>query len=87
VEADLSERRTALLDFALWPENEAPLAVLRAMQTQWRTGGMSGGIVGLDYNVLPWVMQQLGIRKKEVPEVFDGLRIAERTAIDYLNER
>lgn len=38
---------------------------------------MAGALVGLDYNVAPWVMKMCGIDDSEQSVVFQGLRIAE----------
>ena len=48
------------VQFGVWAENEAPLAVLMAMRTQLRRSGLDGRVEGLDYAVLPWVMRRCG---------------------------
>ncbi|WP_203466391.1 DUF1799 domain-containing protein [Dechloromonas sp. TW-R-39-2] len=73
--------------FDLWPENDAPLSLLLAMQTQWRVGGMKGEPLGLDYSVLPFVMKQIGVADRDESSVFHGLRIAEQEVLRVLNDR
>lgn len=69
----------------MWRENEAPLTVLVAMRKQLRRCGMGGQIYGLDYNVLPWVMQQVGILPADTAEVFGRVQIAEDALVEYCN--
>lgn len=61
------------------------LNALFAMRTQWRTAGMNGALVGLDYGVLPWVLRQIGLA--ESPELFAGLQVAESEVIKCLAAR
>lgn len=63
----------------VFPENVAPLQVFCALLTQWRVG-MSGA-TGLDYAVLPAVLDLCGIKKKRRPDVFDALRVLEGEAL------
>lgn len=43
----------------LWPCNATAMRVFIAMQTQWRVG--MAGATGLDYAVLPTVLEMLGV--------------------------
>lgn len=54
------------------------------MGTQWRMG--FNGPVGLDYNVLPMMIKQLGVPKKERRRVFDDVMVMERAALMVLRE-
>lgn len=88
--ADEAQLRQALADvptFALWPENEAPLALLVRMQTQVRVAGANGVVIGIDYQSLPWVMRQVGILPEEESNVFRRLQCAESEMVAVLAER
>lgn len=74
-------------DFLLWPDNQMAIDVLMAMQTQWRVGGMAGLLVGLDYNVLPFVFRQVGVKAEDEAQVFGGLRIAELEVMRIVNRK
>lgn len=86
IEADLSEREEQCVDIEIWPENEAPLMVLCAMQTQWLRGGMDGVIYGLNYAALPPVMRYQRIPAAEQPDVFAGLQVLEMAVLSVINE-
>lgn len=63
----------------MWPESILPMRVFQAMRTQWRMG--FNGPTGLDYSVLPAVMKQMGVRKKERKCVFAAVQVMEREAL------
>lgn len=68
----------------IWPENLLPMQVFQAMGTQWRMG--FNGLVGLDYNVLPMMIKQLGVPKKERKRVFSDVMVMERAALRAMRE-
>lgn len=57
--------------------------MFRSMSTQWRTG--MGGITGLDYNVLPWLMKMEGIDDEAA--ALNDVRIMERAALDLIHSK
>lgn len=63
----------------IWPENWAALEVFSALQTQWRVG--MAGPTGLDYAVLPVVMDLQGIAPAERAECFAGVQEMESEAL------
>lgn len=69
----------------VWPENWTAVSLFSAMITQWRTGGM-GGLVGLDYGVIPTVAMMAGVNPTpdEWPALFHDLRVMEAAALDAL---
>ncbi|MFZ4537816.1 DUF1799 domain-containing protein [Propionivibrio sp.] len=85
IAAAIEHGRCAPCPYALWPENEAPMNVLIAMRKQLRRSGMDGRVDGLDYAVLPWVMQQLGIAPEATASVFEALQWAEDEMVACLN--
>ena len=88
--AQLAELREWLqgqaADFGLWPENQRPVQVLAMMATQWRVSAM-GGYMGLDYNVLPFVLRTAGIGKKHEADTFVGLQILEREVLSLMADK
>lgn len=66
----------------VWPDCWDSVDAFFAMSTQWRVG--PSGAVGLDYNVLPWVLQQIGL--DDVPAVFADLRIMELAALNEMRQ-
>jgi hypothetical protein len=66
----------------VWPDNVDTVNVFIAASTQWRVG--MGGATGLDYAALPAIMKFVGIPKKRQSEVFEGIRLMERAALDEM---
>lgn len=53
------------------------------MSTQWVAG--AGGVLGLNYAVLDFVMERCGVRKKkEKDSVFRDIRTLEESALDQM---
>lgn len=72
-------------DHGVYPENWPAFTVFASMLTQWRTS--YGGIIGLDYSVLPSVMRWLAIPPADEPEVFEAVRVMESAALPELNAK
>lgn len=53
------------------------------MSTQWRTG--MGGVTGLDYNVLPWLMKLIGVENEAT--ALNDVRVMESTALTMIHRR
>lgn len=74
--------------FDIWPDNHDVWEVWRCLSsTQWRTvstGGMEPRILrtGLDYAVIPGVLELLGIAPASRGRVFGGLREMELAALE-----
>jgi hypothetical protein len=66
----------------VWPDCWDAAQVFIAMSTQWRVGPAS--VSGLDYSVLPWVMQQYGI--SDTAGVFEDVRIMEYAALQQMSD-
>lgn len=60
--------------------------MLIAMRKQLRRSGLIGRVDGLDYGVLPWVMQQVGIPAEQTASVFRRLQWAEDELVEALGE-
>ncbi|WP_294615407.1 DUF1799 domain-containing protein [uncultured Gilliamella sp.] len=61
----------------IWQDNLDSFRLFSAMSTQWRA--TVGGITGLDYNCLPWVMKMQHI--KESDNIFNDIQIMESEAL------
>ncbi|MBH3360442.1 DUF1799 domain-containing protein [Pseudomonas putida] len=68
----------------VWPDAWPAFRVFEALGTQWRVA--SGGPYGLDYNAIPAAASMLGIRRRELTEVFQDLRIMEHEALGVMAE-
>ena len=67
----------------VFPDVWDSFMVFEFLGTQWRTS--SGGVIGLDYNVIPLAFKTLGIKKSKQDGVMFDIRIMESTAINILN--
>lgn len=68
----------------IWPENWLAFEVFGASLTQWRVG-MSGP-TGLDYTVLPVVMDLIDVPKESRAECFEGVRVMESEALKVIRQ-
>ena len=67
----------------VWPDNWESVGVFLAMDTQWRFGAM--GPTGLDYGVLPTVLQDfLNIKRADWPAIFHDIRVMESAALQQM---
>ncbi len=70
----------------MWPENVQAVEIFQQLGTQWQAAPM-GGYLGLNYAVLPTVMEWAGIRvhADDMPDVWHALRWLENAALGVLN--
>lgn len=68
----------------VWPDVWSALRLFEAMSTQWRTG--MGGPSGLDYSIIPATALMLGIKRRDLPDIFPDLRIMEAEALAVMAE-
>lgn len=66
-------------DVELWAVNAEAFSVFNSMSTQWRSG--MGGATGLDYGVLPVVMDLEGVEADDRQHVFRDVRTMEQEAL------
>ncbi|SQI39270.1 Uncharacterised protein [Providencia alcalifaciens] len=69
-------------DVEVVPDVWESYLVFSAMSTQWRVG--MNGATGLDYSVIPNVLELLNIKNKAT--IFDDLRVMELKALELINE-
>lgn len=72
-------------EHGIFPDNAITVAIFQDMLTQWRTG--PGGIIGFDYNVLPFIFRTRRIKREEREDTFDCLQIMERAAINAIHQK
>lgn len=72
-------------EVGVWECNADAYYVFRSMATQWRVG--MAGATGLDYAAMPVVMDMVGVRRKNRPDVFESVRIMEEEALTTWAER
>lgn len=72
-------------DVMVWDINWDAFRVFNELNTQWRIGGM-GSATGLDYNVIPTVGKMLGLKKKQINDMFPDLRVMENEALITMAE-
>ncbi len=71
-------------DVEIWPDNWPVFRLFNALGTQWRTG--PGGATGLDYSVVREVAILIGIKKRQIPELFPDLQVMEAEALAVMAE-
>ncbi len=69
----------------IWPENLAAFEAFGGMLTQWRTG-MSGP-TGLDYAVLPAVLDLQDVPPSARRQMFDDIRLMEAAALEAMRKK
>lgn len=69
----------------VWPENWPTWLIFRDCATQWRTAGMTGVKVGLDYTPLFRLMDESGLSRGEWREAFDDIRVLEGAALKAMH--
>lgn len=69
----------------VYPDNWRTVLIFSDVLTQWRTG--PGGLVGLDYGILPLVFRMREIPRDDRPELFDGIRVMESAALAAIREQ
>lgn len=67
----------------MWPDNATTVEVFAHLGTQWRIGAR--GPIGLDYTVIPVVLQLLRVAAEQHVDVFAGIRIMEHAALEEMN--
>lgn len=68
----------------LFPENQQAWDLFEAVRTQWRTG--MAGPTGLDYQVIPTVLQLRGIPRRQWKDLFEDIRTMEFAVLELQAE-
>ena len=72
------------VDVEVWPDVWPAFRLFEALGTQWRLG--PGGPSGLDYTAIPCTAKMIGIKRKDLKDVFPDLRIMENEALAVMVE-
>ena len=89
-ESELAGLGLSLADFGddtveVWEENEPAISLFGSISTQWRAG--PGGPIGLDYGVMFYRMDRMGLTAGEHEQLFQDMRIVESEALSEMNTR
>lgn len=68
----------------VWPDAWSAFRLFDAMGTQWRVG--PGGPSGLDYTAILSTAAMLGIRRRDLTDIFPDLRVMEVEAMAVMAE-
>lgn len=68
----------------IYPDCWPVVMLMMDMATQWRTS--MGGIIGLDYNVLPMLFSMRGVADADRAVMLDDLQVMECEALHLFNE-
>ena len=68
--------------FIVWEENWEIVLMFLRLQTQWNVS--TGGVIGLKYEVLPWLCDLYSI--KDVRTMFEGLQVMEGAALKEIQK-
>ncbi len=63
--------------FEVWPENWDAVQMWCRVQTQWRAS--AGGVIGLDYSVLEWLLRLYEVKDQRA--LLEDLQIMEGAAL------
>lgn len=70
-------------DFEVWEENWPAVEMFLRVQTQWRT--TMGGILGLDYGAVAWLLKLYEVEDPRA--LLEDLQIMEAAAMMALNSK
>ncbi|QRI87836.1 DUF1799 domain-containing protein [Pseudomonas putida] len=68
----------------VWPDAWPAFRLFDAMGTQWRVG--HGGASGLDYTAIPATASMLGIKRRDLTDIFPDLRVLEVEALSVMQD-
>ena len=70
-------------DVEVWPDNLNAVNLFISVSTQWRSG--VSGPTGLDYAVLPYVIERASIDRADYDQVFADIRVLEESALEIMH--
>ncbi|MPQ85507.1 hypothetical protein F0170_16815 [Pseudomonas sp. MAFF 730085] len=71
--------------FEVWPCVWPAFRLFDGLSTQWRTGAC--GATGIDYTAITSVAELIGMKKKQLREIFPDLQIMEAEALLVMSEQ
>jgi hypothetical protein len=72
----------------VWPDCWRAVHTFVQLSTQWRIVALPSGaqhLLGLDYGVIPAVLELAGVPREEWSDVFADLRVMEQAALEKIN--
>lgn len=72
---------------SVWPENWRAWCLFLEFQTQWRTAGMTGVRVGLEYLPLMQRLDRVARNADDWEDLFTDVRVMEIAALDQMAEQ
>lgn len=69
--------------FGVWPENEITVGAFLALEWQWQAGRTADGSqrLLLAQDPIKSTLELMGVKRRQWPEVFDGLKVMELAAL------
>lgn len=71
--------------YSVWPDNWQPLMIFEQLLSQLNVG--PGGVVGLRYEALPFVLRMNQVPRAQQPALFDDLRQMERHFVTLAHDK
>ena len=68
----------------IWPDNMQAVNVFIASSTQWRID--SKRATGLDYTAVESTMRMMGIKRKDMGDILEDIRVMEYEALDTMRK-
>ncbi|MFT0580570.1 DUF1799 domain-containing protein [Pseudomonas fulva] len=68
----------------VWPDAWPAFRLFDALGTQWRVA--SGAPSGLDYTAIPATAAMLGIKRRDLTDIFPDLRVMEVEALSVMHD-
>lgn len=69
---------------AVWSDNLQAVNIFIAASTQWRTG--ASGATGLDYTALESVMRMSCVKRGDMADLLEDIRIMEDVALETMRK-
>lgn len=72
--------------FGVWPENEATVGAFLALEGRWQIGKTAGGAerLRMPSGTIKDTLQLMGVKRRDWPDVFNGLMVMEAEALEAL---
>jgi hypothetical protein len=69
--------------FGIWPENETAVRTFLELEAHWTIGKTADGTsrLVLDNRQIKDTLELMGVKRREWPEVFNGLKVMETAAL------
>lgn len=74
--------------FGVWPENWTVVRAFMDLAGSWTRGTTAdgGGVLEIDRGKIKNTLELMGVKRREWPEVFNGLKVMEAEALQTLHQ-